>query len=504
MVDNKLYKDNSIVSITPREFTRMRPGVYCGSTEYSTQLMRELFSNALDEHNIGHGNIITITADTNHGMYTIKDEGQGFPINVPTEEDRTVLEDAFSKLNTSGKYDENGVYGGSALGLNGIGAKLPTYLSTYLMVKSTNSKGQSEKIIFKDGLFESRECLKEPKGKSGTYIEYHPDPQFFDHAEPNKAELVELFTETAALCPNLTIELDWNGEKSVYHSTKGIVDLFDKKVKNKEIISDRFLCKKVDKDNLCEICLTYTSDYTDNIIGYVNYGKTDSGVHYTALKSGLTRVFNTFAQENGLLKKTDNNLTGNELAEGLVVMFNLKANGVQYDSQSKTRVVGIDRTLINSAITNDFASWLNRNKKDGKMIIERALKARKANEAARKAKEAVRAPKEKGLRAKMNISDKFVDCVSKNPSERNLLLVEGLSAGSSAVEARNVKTDCIYMLRGKILSVLKTDDSKVLANQELSDIIKIIGAGYGKTFDINKMEFNKIVITTDADSDGNF
>lgn len=498
----KVYKDDSIRSVDARTFTRMRAGVYCGSTEYSTQLMRELYANALDEHNIGNGNKIIIKIDTKNNIYTVIDEAQGFPVGVKRPDGETVLQASFDVLNTSGKYDSDGVYGASALGLNGIGGKLTNFLSNYLIVSSTNRTGKEEKIWFKDGIFEKREYLDVDKEKHGTTVEYQPDPQFFQHPEVNITEIKKLFEDISALCPELYTELYIDDKLTEFHSANGIADLVDKKVGDKEIIDTRFKAKRVKDDNLFDICLTYTSDYSESITSYVNYGLTESGVHLQTLRSALTRELNKYANDNNLLKKNDNNLSGTELSEGLVIVCNLKANGVQYDSQSKVRVVDIDRSLITSTIGEDFALWLTNNPKDAKVIIERALAARRAREAAQKAREKAREGNVKGLKAKMQLSDKFIDCTSKKPEDRNLLLVEGLSAGGSCIEARNVKTDCIYMLRGKTISPLRTSIDKILANQEMSDIIRVIGAGFGDKFDVNKMQFNKIVITSDQDADG--
>lgn len=498
----KVYKDDSIRSVDARTFTRMRAGVYCGSTEYSTQLMRELYANALDEHNIGNGNKIIIKIDTKNNIYTVIDEAQGFPVGVKRPDGETVLQASFDVLNTSGKYDSDGVYGASALGLNGIGGKLTNFLSNYLIVSSTNRTGKEEKIWFKDGIFEKREYLDVDKEKHGTTIEYQPDPQFFQHPEVNITEIKKLFEDISALCPELYTELYIDDKLTEFHSANGIADLVDKKVGDKEIIDTRFKARRVKDDNLFDICLTYTSDYSESITSYVNYGLTESGVHLQTLRSALTRELNKYANDNNLLKKNDNNLSGTELSEGLVIVCNLKANGVQYDSQSKVRVVDIDRSLITSTIGEDFALWLTNNPKDAKVIIERALAARRAREAAQKAREKAREGNVKGLKAKMQLSDKFIDCTSKKPEDRNLLLVEGLSAGGSCIEARNVKTDCIYMLRGKTISPLRTSVDKILANQEMSDIIRVIGAGFGDKFDVNKMQFNKIVITSDQDADG--
>ena len=240
------------------------------------------------------------------------------------------------------------------------------------------------------------------------------------------------------------------------------------------------------------------------MISYVNTGETDSGPHITQIKTIITRELNKFFREKKWLKDKDNNLEGSSIQEGILIAFNITTSGVSYDAQTKSRIVKLDMSPFTSVISEDFQNWLNSNEKDIKIIFDKAMSARKAAEAARKARDAARniKPKEKGLKAKMALSNKFIDCKSKDSSERNLLLVEGLSAGGSVLESRNINTDCIYMLRGKILSVLKCDLAKVLSNQELSDIISVIGAGYGENFDVNKMNFDKIVITTDADSDG--
>ena len=501
---NKIYNEQSIQHITPREFTRKRPGTYCGSTEYSTQLLRELFANALDEHNIGHGNLIQIFVDTEKNKYTVIDHGQGFIPNASRDNNETMLSESFSVINTSGKYDDSddSIYGGSALGLNGIGMKLVCFLSSWSEASSTNGTGLRETITYKDGLFVNRKVEPENKDITGTTISYIPDPEFFQHPEADFKSLRKMFKDISALCPSLTIELNIDDKQEIFHSKNGLNDLIDDKVKGKEILNNRFIAHRESGSDLLDFCLTYTSDYTEDITSYVNYGLTESGVHLTAIKTNLTRTFNKIANENGLFKKGEDNLTGQELAEGLVLVFNLKAKQVSYDSQSKVRVVNVDKTLINEIFNEEFPNWIKNNLADFKIIFNRAIMARKAREAAKKARDAVRKPKETGLKAKMKLSSKFIDCADKNSTHKNLLLVEGLSAGSSAIEARNAKTDCIYMLRGKIISPLKTEINKILANQEMSDIIQIIGCGFGNNFDINKINFERIIMTADQDSDG--
>lgn len=498
MENKKLYTEDSIQSLSPLEFTRLRPGVYVGSTEYSTQLLIEIISNAVDEYKAGHGNKIIITI-TDDNIITVEDNGQGFIPNTIREDGKTILEASFSVLNTSGKYSEDGVYEGTALGLNGIGSKLCVYLSHQTEILSWRD-GEYEHIWFKEGVFSKRDTGKWDNSSkpSGTLVKWNPSEEFFTNATVDLNVIEKLLKVIVCLCPGLQIKLN---EKEFY-SANGLMDLVDAAVNNNEIIKNRLIINNSQDKNKIDLVLTYTDNYSSTIVPYVNTGLTDSGPHITQIKAILTREMNKFFREKKWLKEKEDNLTGEDCQEGLYLVFNITAPGVSYDAQTKSRIVKLDMTPFTNVIATGIRNWLIQNEKSVKVIADKALNARKAREAARKAREAARQPKEKGLKAKLALSNKFTDCISKNPKERNLLLVEGQSAAASAVEARNVKTDCIYQLKGKIISPLKTDISKILQNQEMSDIIKVIGAGFGKDFDVNKMNFNKIVITTDQDSDG--
>jgi len=499
----KLYDDNSIESLSPRDFTRLRPGVYAGSTEYSTQLLIEIVSNAIDEYAAGHGNVINVDYQDD-GSCRVEDFAQGFPVNVKRDDGETVLQASFDVLNTSGKFSDDGVYEGTALGLNGIGSKLTNFLSKRLVV-NTYRDGQTERICFEDGIFHRRDLGKQGDAHTGTIVEWTPDPQFFTHPGIDVDRIKKLFNVLTCLCRGLTINLTHNRKDLISYSSKnGLNDLVDDIVKDNEIINNRLNIDYEEGKNKIDFVLTYTSNYSMNMISYVNTGETDSGPHITQIKTIITREFNKFFKDKGWLKEKDSNLEGGDIQEGMVIAFNITAPGISYDAQTKSRIVKIDMTPFTSVIAESIQTWLAANEKDIKAIFDKSINARKAREAAKKARDAARniKPKEKGLKAKMALSNKFIDCVNKDPKNRNLLLVEGLSAGSSAIEARNEKTDCIYMLRGKIVSPLKTTVDKILANQEMSDIVKVIGGGFGQDFNVNKMNFDKIVITTDADSDG--
>ena len=385
--------------------------------------------------------------------------------------------------------------------MNGIGSKLCCYLSHWLEVVSWRDK-KYEHVWFKEGVFEKRDVgsWKNDAKSSGTLVQWQPSEEFFEHPEVDLNVIKKLFKVLVSLCPGLRII--FNNEE--YYSKNGLSDLVNESVKDSEIIKNRLNINYSNGKNKIDFLMTYTDSYSTNIVPYVNTGLTDAGPHITQIKTIITREMNKFFREKKWLKEKDENLSGDDCHEGLYAVFNITAPGVSYDAQTKSRIVRLDMTPFTEVIAEELRNWMSLNEKEIKLIADKALNARKAREAAKKAREAVRdkTAGTKGLKAKMQLSSKFIDCVNKNPKERNLLLVEGLSAGSSAVEARNVKTDCIYMLRGKVVSPLKTSIDKLLANQEISDIVKVIGAGFGKDFDLSKCQFNKIVITSDQDSDG--
>ena len=508
MTKKNLYTEKSIVSESPREFTRRVPSTYLGSAKRNQNLIKEVFANAADEHVIGHGDKIKIIIDTKKNFYSVEDCGQGFLVNAGIDQNgKTILQRSFDTINTSGKTTEDGVYQGTALGLNGIGAKITNWLSTSLHVK-TYRDGEFEEIWFKDGLFDKRKVGKEDHA-SGTIVEWSPDPKFFKDNTPDIEYLKTYFEEISALCPKLTIELNYNGSEFIYHTPDGLNALMSKRVAGKELFSNRFIMEReLGKDKL-NICLTYTTDYSDNITAYVNLGHTDSGAHLSAMKTAFVKAVNKYATESNLLKKKDKNFSSNEISEGLNIIFNMTTTTAKYDAQNKSRIDDIDATIINNVMSGDFATWLSNNPSEAAIIIERALNSRKAREAAKKAKEKIRGVSKKNNSLFVDMPTKLADAYPKNKKDRSqceLYVCEGNSAASSITATRDASKIAVLPIRGKILNCMKASLDKVYANQEIADITRALGLDVDKDtgkliYNPKKLRYNKIVIATDADAD---
>ena len=502
MVDKTLYKEDSIESLSPLEFTRLRPQVYAGNCTYSTQLVVEIFSNAVDEYRLNHGNKIDV--EINGAKVRIRDYGQGFIPNSFRDDGKTILEAAFSVLNTSGKYREDGTYEGTSLGSFGIGSKITTYLSHWLDV-ITYRDGTSERCHFKEGEFEKRE-VKKVVQPSGTCVEWEASEEFFTHPEPNIDELRKLFKTVAALCPGLTINLTTSGKEEKFFSENGINDLIDEAVKDKEIIDNRFRLNWEEGKNKLDLVMTYTSNYSLTLIPYVNTGLTDTGQHITQIKTLITREFNKFAKEKKWIKESDDNLTGDDIQEGMYIVFNLTAPNVGYDAQVKSRITKIDIKPFTEPFVTAFNAWLNANEKDIKAIVDKALQARKAREAAKKARDAVRNVQKKKEKA-LKFDSKLADCYSKQRSKCELYVVEGDSAAGNLKVARNNEYQAIMPIRGKMLNVRKADLAKIQKNAEIMTIIDALGLQIDSktmklTYNKSDLRYGKIIIESDADSDG--
>lgn len=502
MNNNKhLYTKDSIETLTPLEFTRHSPGVYCGDTTYSTQLLVEIISNAVDEYRLGHGNKIDVTIVGSD--ISVRDYGQGFIPNSFREDDKTILEAAFSVLNTSGKYREDGTYEGTSLGSFGIGSKITTFLSHWLRVK-TMRDGEWEEIYFKEGVFQNR--TSGAGGVSGTLVEWQPSEEFFTHTEVESNKIHNLFKTIVCLCPGLTIHLEENGKIYDYVSTRGLHDLVDAAVGDKELIDSRFDMNYAEGKNKMDMVLTYTSNYSSTIIPYVNTGLTENGPHITQVKTLITREFNKFFKEKKWLKATDENLSGDDIQEGMYIIFNITAPNVSYDAQVKSRITKIDMKPFNAALSENLSYWLNNNEKEVKLIADKAINAKKAREAAKKAREKAREQGKKKEKA-LKFDSKLADCYSKDRSKCEIYITEGDSASGNLKTARNNEFQAVMPVRGKILNVHKATIEKIQKNAEIMTMIDAFGLKIDTktmkvTYDEDSLRYDKIIIMSDADVDG--
>ena len=499
----KLYDENSIESLSPLEFTRLRPGVYAGDCTYSTQLLVEIFSNAVDEHNSGHGNRIDVTIDKD--IVTVRDYGQGFIPNSVREDGKTILEAAFSVLNTSGKYREDGSYEGTSLGSFGIGSKITTFLSHWLTV-ITYRDGLSEMASFKEGVYADGHAAR-TDAPNGTYVTWQPSEEFFKNTEVEIKKIRDLFKTISCLCPGLIINLDYNGTKEVYESKNGLNDLVDDAVKGNEIIDNRLsVDSSFDKFRL-NLVLTYTSNYSSTIVPYVNTGLTDTGAHITQLKTALTREMNKFFREKKWLKEKDGNLSGDAIQEGMYLVFNYTAPSVSYDAQVKSRVTAIDTKFETQAFVEALQNWLNVNEKEVKIIADKAILARKAADAAKKARDAARESEKKKKEKVLKFDSKLADCYSKDRMKCEIYVTEGDSASGNLKMARDNEFQAVMPVRGKILNTQKATLAQIQKNAEIMTMIDAFGLRIDHktmkvTYDKKDLRYGKIIIMSDADVDG--
>ena len=500
-----MYTKDSIESLDPLTFTRLRPQVYAGDTTYSTQLLVEIVSNAVDEYRLGHGNKINV--EISKDSMFVSDFGQGFLVNEMRDDGKTVLEAAFSVINTSGKYREDGTYEGTSLGSFGIGSKITTFLSHWLEV-TTYRDGKYEEILFEEGVFKSRKTGKQ-EGDSkitGTVVGWRPSEEFFTHTEVEINKVKDLFKTITCLCPGLTINLNYLGEETSYSSVNGLNDLVDEAVKDKEIINNRFNMKFENGKNKMDMILTYTSNYSLQLVPYVNTGLTEKGPHITQVKTIITREMNKFFKEKKWLKAGEDNLSGEDFQEGMYIVFNITAPNIAYDAQVKSTVTKIDMTPFTQVISDNLQYWFRNNEKEIKIIADKAIAAKKAREAAKKAREKIRETNKKKDKV-LKFDSKLADCNSKDRSKCEIYITEGDSASGNLKMARDNEFQAILPVRGKILNVRKAPLDKIQKNAEIMTMIEAFGLKVDMktmklTYEPEDLRYGKIIIESDADVDG--
>ena len=337
-------------------------------------------------------------------------------------------------------------------------------------------------------------------------IKWQPSEDFFTHTIVEIAKIQDLFQTITCLCPGLTIELSNNGEITKYYSEHGLNDLVDKAVKDKEIINNRFNMNFTEGKNKMDMVLTYTSNYSLTLIPYVNTGLTEKGPHITQVKAIITREFNKFFRDKKWLKDKDENLTGDDIQEGMYIVFNITAPNIGYDAQVKSTVTKIDMTPFTQVLTDNLQVWFNSNEKEIKNIFDKAAAARKAREAAKNARERVRENNKKKEKA-LKFDSKLADCYSKDRSKCEIYITEGDSASGNLKSARNNEFQAVMPVRGKILNTQKATLDKIQKNAEIMTMIDAFGLYIDTktmkvTYDKDSLRYGKIIIESDADVDG--
>ena len=500
------YNDDAIQVLEGLEAVRKRPGMYIGSTDHRGlhHLAYEIVDNAVDEALSGYATKIEVTIHKDQSL-SVKDNGRGMPTGkhasgIPT------IQVIFTVLHAGGKFGQGGYK--TSGGLHGVGASVVNALSDWLTVEVLRD-GTLYKQSFKNG-GEPVETVKKEKTSrrgSGTTVTFLPSDKTFSTTNWSYETLAERLRESAFLLKGLTIVLtdERTGESETFHYEEGIRDFIQYLNEEKDTLSP-----VVDFDSTVdgvetEFAFQYNDGYSETILSFVNNVRTkDGGTHEVGMKSALTKAFNEYARKVGLLKEKDKNLEGSDVREGLTAIISLRIPEeiLQFEGQTKDKLgTPAARGIVDNTISEQLGFFLTENGEIAQELIRKAIKAREAREASRKAREESRNGK-KGKKKETLLSGKLTPAQSKNPKKNELYLVEGDSAGGSAKQGRDRKFQAILPLRGKVINTEKASISDILKNEEINTIIYTIGAGVGSDFKIEDCNYDKIVIMTDADTDG--
>ena len=501
------YNDSAIQVLEGLEAVRKRPGMYIGTTSERGlhHLVWEIVDNSVDEALAGFCTEIQVTIEKGN-VIKVRDNGRGMPTGINEKTGLSTIETIFTVLHAGGKFGGGG-YKVSG-GLHGVGASVVNALSDWLEVK-----------VYRDGdiHFQRFENGGKPAGKleiigecdknnTGTEVRFKADPEIFQETTIfNYDTLEQRLREIAFLNKGLNIFLrdEREDEKvATYHYEGGIIEYVQMLNKNKTPLHENVIYVEGTQDNIIlEVAMQYNDGYNSNIYSFTNNIHTiEGGTHEDGVKLALTRVINNYARNNKLLKDNDDALIGDDVREGITMIVSCKHPDPQFEGQTKTKLGnGEVRKIASDLFQEGFERFLMENPTEAKMIIEKCTTAARARMAAKKAREITR---RKGGLDSINFMGKLTDCKSKDPSECEIFIVEGDSAGGSAKDGRNYMTQAILPLRGKILNVEKSRLDKALANAEIKSMITAFGTGIGEEFDINKLRYHKIIIMTDADVDG--
>ena len=501
------YDSSAIQVLEGLEAVRKRPGMYIGTTDVKGlhHLVWEIVDNSIDEALAGYCNNIEIIINKDNSI-TVKDDGRGIPTDIHPKTKKSTVETVYTVLHAGGKFGGGG-YKVSG-GLHGVGASVVNALSKWVEVK-VYKNGEVNFIRFENGghtvepLHVIGTCSE---NRTGTTVTFKPDPEIFDTDIYDYNTLMVRVRELAFLNRGLRLTLrddrdgqDTTGETFLY---EGGISEYVKFINQGKtpIHEDIIHLSGEEEDVMFEVAMQYNTGYNENIYSFVNNINThDGGTHEEGVRRALTRVINSYARKTNLLKEKDESLTGDDVKEGLTMIISCKHPNPQFEGQTKGRLGNSEvRKLADSVFSQGFEKFLLENPDEAKVIVEKALLACRARNAAKKAREITR----KSDLATTNFFGKLSDCKSKDPSVSEIFIVEGDSAGGSAKKGRDSLTQAILPLRGKILNVEKNRLDRALGNEEIRTIITAFGTGIGEEFNIDKLRYDKIIIMTDADVDG--
>ncbi|RNC28961.1 MAG: DNA gyrase subunit B [Candidatus Dichloromethanomonas elyunquensis] len=497
------YNAGQIEVLEGLEAVRKRPGMYIGSTSSRGlhHLVYEIVDNSIDEAMAGYCDDIQVTIHQGNSV-TVKDNGRGIPVDIQPKLGRPGVEVALTILHAGGKFS-NEAYKVSG-GLHGVGMSVVNALSVWLKVEIKKDGRKYFQEYTRGKVVCDLKEIGTYRGRSGTTITFQPDPEIFEDLVYDYEILSHRLKELSFLNKNVTITLtdERTDTKEVYNHSGGLIDFVKYLNKNKDSIHPKPIVFEAHKDTTqVEIALQYNDGYTENLFSYANnINTTEGGTHEAGFKAALTRVINDYARKNNILKNNENNLSGEDVREGLTAIVSVKVREPQFEGQTKTKLGNSEvRSVVDSIVGEGLSTFFEENPTIAKKIVEKGLQAARARLAARKARDLTR---RKNALESTSLPGKLADCTWKDPKYCEVYLVEGDSAGGSAKQGRDQKFQAILPLRGKILNVEKARLDKILANTEIRAMITALGTGISEDFDIEKARYHKIVIMTDADVDG--